>query len=223
MKTLNHFVLRGTIVNQRRNLHNVVLVIATSGNVHRNGNRAQRGRSSDYPNITIYNPEIVADFKIGDNVTVQGYAINTSFQAHNGTTVYTTELVGTEIDRSQRILAKYIPNIDLYDGGQPEDINTTLVVGEVTHIQQTNNGNVYLSLGVDLSGFDRKIYCNVACFGRQATYVQDNINVGDMVATAGAIHTWEHSSVDPTTQQTRNYKRQNVTCLDIAKCESAES
>lgn len=220
MKTLNQFCIRGTIVNQRQNLHNTVLVVATSGNIHRNGNRVQEGRrSSDYPNITFYNFVEAKDYHIGDHVTIQGYAMNSTFTARNGRTVHTVELVGTDIQRSQRILAKYIPNIDLYDGGQPEDLNSAIIVGTVNNINTTQNGNTYISIGTDLSGYNRTIYCTAACFGRQAQYVRDSVQNGDVVAVAGTIHTWNHETIDERTDETRSYKRQNVTCLDIAKVE----
>lgn len=167
------------------------------------------GVDTAYPTIIFFDPDKVDDFKVGDRITVNGH-VQTHITEEDGRRLYRQTIVGDKAKKTERMLAPFIEDesISKTDGGFQFDENYTFIFGTVRRIYAATNG-VYVLTVAAYDESEHVNYCEVSCFRRQASVVQ-NLELGDFVMIGAAFQTRRNSS---------GKTIQNIVCRDILKCE----
>lgn len=205
MKTKNEFLLKGgiTSIHSARTVSR--MVVATDG-----------GGLTAFVNVVFFPDVDISNFKLGDRVTVKGHV---QFQilrdSAGNTTGYRQTLIADSIELTPRLLAAFIKeDSNLYNGGVQADENEILLFGRVSHVFDTTNGAVIITIQIPRTQGSFVDNCNVVCFKRQAEEAL-KLKKGDCILTYNVVRTRRND-------KTETFE-QNLICRDILKIAGFEN
>lgn len=150
-----------------------------------------------FPEVVFVETWLTDDFSCGDHVSISGFVGN--HPAHNKRG-YISELIGTHI--------RYYSEMDKHVGEtKPSQF---LATGTVKRVRVDQKLNVYLLMDTDREDMAR--FCTVKCYGRQAKYALNKLEIGSRIAVSGVIEAYpqlKHSA--------------HITCLDLVSMDEMNS
>lgn len=201
MKDMNKIWINGTITGIHQSQKVTTIALASDGGT---------GYAQVYPLITFYNKDLCKGLEIKTRVEVEAsFSIRRVIDKETGEPTYLREIIGQDINRTKRELAKYvyIPEEDAYNGGFPRDENYGIFAGKVSHLYHPNDNVSIVTIHANNGKYTDVI--EIGCFSRQAQYAR-TLEVGDQIAVSAVLRTREREYRD-----TPHYH--SLVCKDIYK------